>query len=51
MYFAATDINFGMDETLSFQWISDEGWINLVNNSNALTNEEKAEVFATFNAL
>ena len=43
LYFAGTDINFGMDETLSFQWISNEGRISMVNASNVLTNEEKAE--------
>ena len=50
-YFASTDINFGMDGTQSFKWISDEGWVSLVNNSNDLTNEEKANVIATYNVL
>ena len=30
--------------TRAFKWISDEGWMDLVNRSNDLTNEEKAEL-------
>ena len=45
-YFAGTDINFGSDHTGSFQWITKEGWINLVNTSTEITNEEKAELIA-----
>ena len=41
-----TDINLGMDESQSYQWITNDGWINLVNQSIHLTNEEKAEVIA-----
>ena len=43
-YLFANDINGGMDKTRAFHWISDEGWMNLVNRSNDLTNEEKAEL-------
>ena len=46
IYFVTTDINFGMDETRSFQWISNEGWINLVNNSNDLYKEEKENLLS-----
>ena len=33
VYFIANDINFGNDGTRSFTWISDEGWIKLVNSN------------------
>ena len=46
IYFVTTDINFGLDETSSFQWISNEGWINLVNNSNDLSKEEKENLLS-----
>ena len=45
VYFIANDINFGNDGTRSFTWISDEGWIQLVNSSKDLSYEEKAELF------
>ena len=44
LYFSSNDVNLGMDATQSHQWISEEGWVNLVNNSNDLTNKEKAEL-------
>ena len=44
-YLPANDINAGMDKTKAYQWISDEGWMHLVNRSSDLTNEEKAELF------
>ena len=43
-YFATRDINFGIDDTMKFQWISNEGWMRLVNNSNVLTDVEKVEL-------
>ena len=46
IYFVTTDINFGLDETRSFRWISNEGWINLVNNSNDLSKEEKVNLLS-----
>ena len=30
-YLGGTDINFGMDATQSFHWVSNDGWINFVN--------------------
>ena len=45
-YFASIDINLGIDPTRSFKWITNEGWINLVNTSTEITNEEKAELIA-----
>ena len=39
IYFASTDINMGMDDTLAFEWISNEGWISLVNGSINLTSK------------
>ena len=47
--FCTIDINLGLDPTGSNQWISKEGWINLVNASIALTNEEKVELMGKFN--
>ena len=44
IYFATNDVNIGMDRSKSFQWISHEGWINLVNSSKDLSYEEKAEL-------
>ena len=46
MYFASKDINFGMDQTMTLQWISAEGWKSLVNKTIDLTYEEKAELLA-----
>ena len=45
-YFSSIDINMGNDATGSFQWISNDGWINLVNMSSVLGNEEKVELIA-----
>ena len=45
-YNATLDVNFGVDDTQSFQWISNEGWINLVNASKVLINEEKVKLIA-----
>ena len=45
-YIAGADVNLGMDRSRSFQWISDDGWINLVNTSTLLTHEEKFELMA-----
>ena len=46
IYFVTTDINFGLDETRSFQWISNEGWLNLVNNSIDLSKKEKVNLLS-----
>ena len=43
-YIASTDINFGVDQTRSFQWMSNDGWIHLVNTSTILTHEQKVEL-------
>lgn len=45
-YFSTKDINMGIDPTMSHQWITTEGWMNLVNNSIDLTKNEKAELLA-----
>ena len=47
IYLASTDINLGMDQTQTFQWITREGWMNLVNTSNILNDMEKADLLAT----
>ena len=46
IYFSSKDINYGMDQTNAFQWTSSEGWINIVNKSIDLTNEEKNDLLA-----
>ena len=46
LYFISTDINCGMDQSRSFEWITKEGWINLVNRSTELTREEKSKLIA-----
>ena len=40
-YFGFTDINFGMDSTGNYLWITPEGRQNLIYNSTELTDEEK----------
>lgn len=40
-YFATTDVTLGGDSTGVNQWIYQEGWLDLVNISKHLTNEEK----------
>ena len=45
-YFVGNDINLGLDETMSFQWISNEGWIKLVNTSSFLSSDEKIELIS-----
>lgn len=47
LYFVAIDVNFGLDQTESFMWKSNEGWIHLVNNSIDLRGDEKNELIAT----
>ena len=40
--FVAIDINLGIDKSSKFNWISDEGRLNLICTSDDLTDEEKA---------
>ena len=40
-YFSSTDINLGGDFTGVFRWIEHEGWSDLVNESEYLTDEER----------
>ena len=42
--FVSLDINFGNDGTGEFQWITHQGWLELVKNSTDLTNYEKIEL-------
>ena len=41
-YFASNDINFGGDASGKFDWITSEGWANLICNSTDLTDNEKS---------
>ena len=45
-YFASNDINLGMDRTWCFEWISEEGWKNLVKNSTDITDEDKSDILS-----
>ena len=45
-YFASNDINLGMDRTWRFEWISEEGWKNLVKNSTDITDEDMSEILS-----
>ena len=45
-YFQGNDINFGHDNSRRFEWTSNEGWTNLVNRSNDLTDEQKRGLIA-----
>ena len=45
-YLVTTDVNFGMDGTQSFQWVSNEGWINLVNDSHDIAVNEKTQLLS-----
>ena len=40
-WFATKDINFGMDSTGNWDWITDDGRVQLISNSNDLSDEEK----------
>ena len=42
--FGINDINFGMDNTGDFQWITDDGRYDLIRNSVELSLEEKAKL-------
>ena len=46
--FVSLDINFGNDGTGEFQWITHQGWLELVNNSTDLTNYEKVELLGNY---
>ena len=39
--FAANDVNFGVDNTNEFLWITEEGRLNLICNASELSKEEK----------
>ena len=45
-YFAATDVNYGMDGTRSFLWTTQKGWLRLIENSSNLTYEENLRPMA-----
>ena len=40
-WFATKDINFGMDSTAKWDWITEDGRIQLISNSTDLSHEEK----------
>ena len=42
--FGINDINFGMDNTGDFQWITDDGRYDLIRNSVELSLDEKAKL-------
>ena len=50
-YFGTSDINFGMDSSGNFDWITPEGRQILIYNSTDLTNEEKILLMADTNLI
>ena len=47
VYFVGNDVNLALTGSFSeFQWITDEGWANLVYNSGDITEEEKKYLLA-----
>ena len=44
-YLSTSDVNFGVDSSGKFEWITPEGRLNLIFNSTDLTNEEKSMLF------
>ena len=50
-YFHGNDINFGMDNRRNFEWISNNGWRNLLNRSSDLTDEQKSGLFTQMTKL
>ena len=45
IYFSTSDVNFGVDSSGKFEWITPEGRLNLILNSTDLTNEDKSMLF------
>ena len=46
LFFPGTDVNAGMDHGASFQWITEEGRLTLINKTSTLTGEEKSMLLA-----
>ena len=47
-YFAFNDINYAMDKTTEFSWITDEGRMKFINGSTELTKDEKESLLSCF---
>ena len=45
IYLSTSDVNFGVDSSGKFEWITTEGRLNLILNSTDLTNAEKSMLF------
>ena len=45
IYLSTSDVNFGVDSSGEFEWITTEGRLNLILNSTDLTNAEKSMLF------
>ena len=45
-YIGSTDVNFGVDVSGKFLWITSEGWRSLIYNSDDLTDEAKSILLA-----
>ena len=50
-YFCGNDINFGLDGTFKFNWITHEGRMELIYNSTHITAEEKARLLANITVI
>ena len=47
-YFASHDVNFGMDFSGKFEWVTHEGRLNLIQNATDPSYEESSTSFAKF---
>ena len=43
-YFATNDVNFGNDSTGRFEWITEEGRLNLIHNATDLDREARTSL-------
>lgn len=43
--FGSIDVNFGIDHSGTYQWIEQEGWLSLINETKYLTDQEKLMIF------
>ena len=47
-YFSGNDINLGLDGTYKFDWITHDGWMELIYTSTDITAEEKSKLLANY---
>ena len=47
-YFSSNDVNYGVDSSGKFEWITDKGRLNLIQNATYRDEEERSMSFANF---